>query len=401
MKNICFHKNLQIIFSITLISIAGVSVVAPVLPKISEALRIPPEEIGLLITVFTLPGILFAPVLGALSDRWGRKTILIPALVLFGIAGTACSFAKTFEALLILRFFQGLGASALGVLNLTMIGDFYSGEERAEALGYNAGILSLGTAVYPAVGGFLALLGWNYPFAISILAIPVAVLVWFELDHIPSNSGTGTQRYWPSVIAILKSREVAGYLLATVASFVVIYGLCLTAYPLFMREVIGSSSVVIGLFLAMMSVGTAAASFSMKFACRRASFQKLIFIAFGLYAVLAVIFPFCDRLWMLVLPTVAFGFANGLNIPSIQTALSSAVPPQYRGLVLSLNGTLLRVGQTLGPLVVGLVLVWGDIRMAFYFMSGFALMSAAVMRLAVGGQKKGDDRARQPSPFLK
>src|SRR3712207_7363843 len=71
------------------------------------------------------------PLLGVLSDRYGRKKILVPALILFGLAGGACAFARSFELLLALRFFQGMGAAALGTLNVTVIGDIYEGRERS------------------------------------------------------------------------------------------------------------------------------------------------------------------------------------------------------------------------------------------------------------------------------
>lgn len=69
------HKNLRIIFSITLMAVMGVVSVTPAFPKIVEALHISMKEIGLLITVFTFPGVLLTPVLGVLADRFGRKRI--------------------------------------------------------------------------------------------------------------------------------------------------------------------------------------------------------------------------------------------------------------------------------------------------------------------------------------
>jgi MFS transporter, ACDE family, multidrug resistance protein len=140
-------------------------------------------QVGLLITVFTLPGILMTPVLGVLSDRYGRKKILVPALLIFGFAGGACAFARSFDILLTLRLFQGMGAVALGTLNVTVIGDIYEGRGRASALGYNSSVLSVGTASYPAIGGLLATLGWFYPFALPFLTIPIAIVVLFSLRN--------------------------------------------------------------------------------------------------------------------------------------------------------------------------------------------------------------------------
>lgn len=156
--------NLYVIFGITLTAVMGVSSIAPALPSISRSLEVSTDQIGLLITFFTLPGIVFTPILGILADRYGRKIVLVPSLFLFGIAGTACAFAVSFEQLLLLRAFQGTGSAALGALNLTLIGDLYSGNRRATAMGYNGSVLSVGTAAYPAIGGGLALFGWFYPF---------------------------------------------------------------------------------------------------------------------------------------------------------------------------------------------------------------------------------------------
>jgi MFS family permease len=82
--------NLNIIFCITLLAVLGVSSIAPVFPTVAEELEIAPEAVGLLITVFTLPGIILTPVLGIMADRFGRKQVLVPALILFSLAGASC-----------------------------------------------------------------------------------------------------------------------------------------------------------------------------------------------------------------------------------------------------------------------------------------------------------------------
>ncbi|MFW5705665.1 MAG: MFS transporter, partial [Bacteroidota bacterium] len=100
-----FQINMQIIFAITLIAVMGVASITPAFPKIRDALGLTNQQVGSLITVFTLPGIFLNPVLGVLADRYGRKTIIVPSLFIFAVAGTACAFAEEFNTLLILRFF--------------------------------------------------------------------------------------------------------------------------------------------------------------------------------------------------------------------------------------------------------------------------------------------------------
>ena len=106
--------NLHIVFAVTLMAVLGTSSVTPAFPEVAQEFGISRGQVGLLITVFTLPGVLLTPVLGALSDRFGRRKILIPSLVLFGIAGGACAFAPDFDLLLAFRALQGVGAASLG-----------------------------------------------------------------------------------------------------------------------------------------------------------------------------------------------------------------------------------------------------------------------------------------------
>ena len=106
-------QNIYLIFSVTLMAVLGVSSVSPTFPLVIDKLKIASESVGLLVTVFTLPGVVLTLPLGILADRYGRKRILVPALLLFGFAGGVCALCRTFESLLLWRFFQGIGAAAL------------------------------------------------------------------------------------------------------------------------------------------------------------------------------------------------------------------------------------------------------------------------------------------------
>jgi MFS family permease len=114
-------RNLHVVFAVTLMAVLETSSVTPAFPEIVQELGISSGQVGLLITVFTLPGVLLTSVWGVLSDRFGRRKILIPSLMLFGIAGGACAFVRDFELLLMLRAVQGVGAAALRAINVTML----------------------------------------------------------------------------------------------------------------------------------------------------------------------------------------------------------------------------------------------------------------------------------------
>ncbi|MBS3806721.1 MAG: MFS transporter [Bacteroidales bacterium] len=218
--NLRQKRNLYLILSVTLLSLAGVPSIIPILAEISEELNISESKIGLLITVFTLPGALLAPFLGMIIDRWGRKKVLLVALVLFGVCGTACFFLRSFDMILVLRFFQGMGAACLGIVNITLIGDIYGGNQKVRVMGYNSGVMSVSMALFPAAGGLLASISWYYPFLIPALALVVALLVYFYLDNPEPVTKPGLTSYLNHVLKTVLNRRAVMLFVLSFATFI-------------------------------------------------------------------------------------------------------------------------------------------------------------------------------------
>jgi MFS family permease len=367
-------RNLQIIFAVTLTAVMGVASITPAFPKIIKELRIPPHKIGLLITAFTVPGVFLTPVLGVLADRFGRKKILAPSLFLFAIAGGACALTRNFPLLLCLRLVQGIGAAALPSMNATLIGDLYSGRERDAAMGWNASVLSLGTAGYPALGGALAAAGWQYPFFLPFLAIPVGLLVLFVLQNPEPTNSQPLRGYLNGIWKALRSRQAAGLFIATFAVFIILYGSYLTCLPLLLNHRFQASSVVIGLIMSAMSCTMAFTAAQMGRLTKACSKKTLIQAAFVLHALSLLLIPFAPQLWLLLLPIALFGAAMGINVPCLQTMLAGLAPLEYRGAFMSVNGMILRLGQTLGPLLMGVVFAGWGISGVFYAGAACALL---------------------------
>ena len=164
------------------------------LTSLTDPYGVPATEIGLMMSVFTAPAILVIPLLGALIDRYGRKPVLVPALCLFGVSGTALAFTTDFAVVLALRSLQGLGFAGILPVVITSIGDLYDGGEEATGQGLRFAVSGLSQAVFPIVGGGLVVLAWQYPFLLYALAIPVALLVYarFEDPHTAGSTDPGT-----------------------------------------------------------------------------------------------------------------------------------------------------------------------------------------------------------------
>jgi MFS transporter, ACDE family, multidrug resistance protein len=352
-RRLVLDSKLHMIFTVTLFAVMGVASLTPAFPGVITHFGIAPQQVGWLIAAFTLPGIGMTPVTGILADRYGRRAVLVPSLVLFAIAGSACFFAGDFFMLIALRFFQGLGASCLGTLNVTMVGDFYENKDRQTAMGYNAGVLSLGTAFYPLIGGLLASAGWQFPFLLPLLAIPAAIWLWLNL---PAHRTTPQQisTYILNVWKRINRQEVWLLFSVTFLIFIVLYGSLLTYVPILMKQRMNAGPQEIGMMMALMSLVTATvASQSGRISTRITSTSQMM-ISLGFYFVAILLYLKSHSLGFLVIPSFLFGMGHGLILPCIQNKLVSHAPLQERAAFMSANSVLTRSGQTLGPLFAGL-----------------------------------------------
>jgi ACDE family multidrug resistance protein len=371
--------NLQIVFGVTLMAVLGVSSITPAFPKIVDELGIPPQHVGSLITVFTFPGVLLTAVLGVLADHFGRKKILVPALLLFAVAGSACALSRDFSVLLVLRFFQGVGAAGLGALNLTVIGDLFTGRERTAAMGCNSSVLSLGTASYPAIGGALATLGWFYPFALPLAAIPVALAVFVFLKNPEPGQPQPFAEYLAHAWRAVASRQVVGLFAVSTLTFIILYGSYMTYFPMLIKSSFGVAPLAIGLIMSVSSLSTALTSSQAGRLASALSQKALIGVSCLMYASALVAIPLVSNIWLFALPVTVFGAAQGINLPSLMALLADQAPMEQRGALMSINGMVLRLGQTLGPLLMGMVFATGGLGGVFIAGAACAMVMLVVV----------------------
>ena len=381
-RKIYLDTNLQIIFGITLTYILGVSSITPAFPKVVKELNISAKDVGLLISIFSFPGILLTPFFGVVADQWGRKKIIFPSLMLFGIAGGLCFFVRDFKLLLILRLIQGIGAAPLGALTVTIIGDLYSGKELIAAMGYNSSVRSIGSASYPAIGGALAMMGWHYPFILPVIAIPIGFLVLLHLKTPEPENELHIREHLNIVWRKLRNRQVIGLLVIGIIIFIMLFGSYMTCFPLLLGNSFAASTLIIGFIMASASLIAAFTSSQLGKIIKLFSRKTILKMSFILYALALLIIPLISQLRLFFIPVIIFGIAHGMSIPVIQALLVEAAPLKYRATFMSVSGMTFRVGQTLGPLLMGMVIsIWG-IGGAFYAGAGLSIvMFVIVFRL--------------------
>lgn len=345
--------NLLIVFGVALIAVLRADSVAPAFPGIGRAFHLSSDAVGLLTTCFALPSVFLTPILGLLADRWGRKRILVPSLLLFGVAGGACALAPSYPVLLALRLLQGIGAASLSMLNITLIADLYSGPERSAAMGYNASVRSIGSTIYPLLGGALATLGWAYPFVLSLLAIPVGLLILFRLENPEPQGRQPFAEYLGGAWRSLQSRQVVGLFAAGCVVFVTMFGAYLTYFPFVLEDRFAALPLVIGLLMSGRSVVNAILAAQLGRLTRVWSERTLLKASFVLYGLVFVMIPLMPSLWLMVPVTILLGAAEGLYWPSNHVLLGTLAPMEHRAGFMALNDMVNKLGQTVGPLLMG------------------------------------------------
>ena len=346
-----------VVVAITLTGIMANTLVTPATPDIVDDFGVGRAGVGLLLAAATAPGIVLAPVIGLLSDRYGRRAVVVPCLVVFGLAGGMAAFSPTFEVLLALRLLQGFGSAGLINLAVVIIGDHWDGLERARMIGRNAAALTASIAVLPPLGGLLAAVGgWRWTFAPYWIGLVTALAVLRYLG--PSERGTGTLgEQLRATRPYLRMPVVVGSMGMAFVLFVLIFGGFLTVLPVHLKDEFDVSAGFRGLVLGVPAIPSTLMALNLgRLRARLGVGPVLVFgsaaTAAG-FAVLAV----APTLPLLMLGPVLYGFGEGLLIPTLQDAVTSAAPATSRGAIVATFVGVSRLGQTVGPVAAGAGLV--------------------------------------------
>lgn len=380
--------------SVTVTGILANTLVAPVLPDIEEAFGASPAELGAVVTLASLPGIVLAPVIGLLADRFGRRSILVPCLAVFGAGGVAAMAAPTLVFLLGARLVQGAGGAGLVNLAVVILGDTFDGEIRARAIGRNAAVLTSGLAVLPLIGGTLSALGgWRLAFAPYALAFVVAIAVARILPHDRPTDAVVLTSQLRAARPYLTSLSVVAMVAAGFCSFVIIFGLGLTALPLHLDREFGLGAAGRGLVLGLPALASVVVSLRMGRLTARFGTWPLVIIGFVVFAVALFSVATVPVFGLVLVAVVLFGVGEGLTFVPLQTYATEIAPAAHRGIVVAVLVAGARGGQSTGPISTGSLIGATNTDAAFFVGSGFA----ASVALALGGSR-ARARNRVPRP---
>jgi MFS family permease len=352
-------RQYLIVCGTALFSVMGVSSVLPVLPLLAKTLQIPDSSLGALIAGFTLPGIFLTPLGGVLSDRLGRKNVLIPSLVFFALGGLGCFFATGQMEILIWRIIQGIGAASLGTLYNTLIGDLCLDEtERLKALGNTMMLVAMGGALFPALGGLMGEWHLTSPFLLTLCALPLALLACVTDLPRPAKTGLSLDSYIRQGISRISERGNLSLFAISFIIFGILYGPIITYFPLLAYARYEASPPQIGFIYAATILGISFGGIFVPRLSRHFSARTLGLCAAVLFCAAMLLMPYSSSLWFCTVPILCYGLGQGILYPSAMSALTGSAPEHNRSIVLAANATTIRLSQTLMPSLCGLLFSW-------------------------------------------
>jgi len=362
------YPTVVVLCLVPLIMVLGNSMLIPVLPSIQKVLRVNLVQVGLLITVFSVPAGIVIPFAGLLSDRIGRKKVMFPALIVYGVGGILAGiFAiifqeKAFPYIIAARILQGIGAGGTYQLSMALVGDLFQSGERARVLGYLEASNGLGKVISPLAGAAIAMIAWYTPFFVyGILAVPIAFLTLFTVKEDIGKLQANVQplpKYSQNLKKIFQAKGAA-LIISFSSGFLALFSLfgLLSFFsdilekefkmPVFQRGLILAAPVLIMAVTAFI-LGTVMQK-------KMAKILKCGVVA-GLLLVSAGLALFCPSqkiFWLLVSASI-LGFGTGAVLPSLNTLITSIAPLTERGLVTCLYGTVRFFGVAVGPPLFGL-----------------------------------------------
>lgn len=349
------------IFATMLIDIIGIGLIIPILPSLFEEVAgLNPSEGsfigGALIATYGVMQFFFAPVLGGLSDKYGRRPLLLLALLGLGIDYLIIVFAPTLAWFFVARVIAGICGSSVTVAN-AYIADISTPENKAKNFGMIGAAFGLGFIVGPVIGGFLGEIGTRIPFMIA------AALAFINMTYgffvIPESLPVEDRREftWKRANPFGTFRQIWNYkkILGLLVSMFFIYvaaNATHTNWSYFTSEKFGWSPQDIGLSLSFVGIMVATVQGGLvgpivkKIGEKNAIYTGFIFNAFGLF--MMGIVPYGWMVYLVIIP-YAFG---GLAGPSLQSIMTSEVPKNAQGELQGGIASIMTLTAIVGPLLM-------------------------------------------------
>ncbi|MGG4036930.1 MFS transporter [Bacillus ginsengihumi] len=384
--------------SIPLIMTLGNSMLIPVLPLMEKEIGITKVQSSYIITFYSIVAIILIPIAGFLSDRYGRKIVIIPSLIITGIGGLIAAYAawkisNPFLFILIGRTLQGVGTAGAAPIVLPLVGDmFHRDRDVSATLGIIETSNTFGKVLSPILGSFLASIIWFLPFTAIPVFCLISVLSVLFLVKKPKHDQAG-----PSFKDFLSNTKKAfhthsRWLLAVFAIGAIVM-FVLFAVLFYLSSNLESQyhyhGVKKGFILAIPLAALCLASYvTGKLIKENMVLMKwIIFSSVIVTGAAILIIRFSDHFIYLITVFLISGIGIGASLPPLDALINQSIEKNVRGTISSIYSSMRYIGVAAGPLFMAYFMN-KNVMISFMIMAVLCLVAAGLTFVAVKPEEK-------------
>lgn len=417
------HRSPLIIIFITIfIDLVGFGIVIPVLPLYAERYGASETTIGILLAVYSATQFVFAPILGKLSDRVGRRPVLLVSLIgtsigflIMGLAPrmpaglVLFGLAPTLIWLFVARIIDGISGGNISTAQ-AYIADVTPPSDRSKGMGLIGAAFGLGFAFGPLIGGLLSRISPEFPFffAAAMAATNATALYFLLPESLSSEHRSDARR--GGIIQVLEESGSwqLGAIMATYFFSTVSFAMMTTTFALFAAHRFKFDAWHTGLLFGYVGViGAVIQGGLLGRLVKKFGDKPLAIAGTAIFAVSVFGFPLTETVAVLVLASTGIAIGNSLTTPTLNGLASKSVKASRQGRVLGLMASVHSLARIIGP-VLGGWLLSRDPDFGFHYGRTPYWTSSAIMLIALGlamtlraGQENAHPAARPIDPEVR
>lgn len=353
------RSPLAVLFLTVFIDLVGFGIIIPVLPLYAERFHATPMAIGWLTGIYSGMQIIFTPILGKLSDRFGRRPVLMVS-----IAGTAIGFAlmgmaTALPLLFVARILAGITGGNISIPQ-AYIADVTAPEQRSRAMGMIGAAFGLGFTFGPLIGGVMSRISYSAPFYFAAgLAIANVILVYFILPESLSHEHRAKPHEEATVAEVFRHGRgwMFGLVVATYFFLITGFAIMTAFFALFTAKRFGYDAQANGYLFAFVGVLSVVVQGGLIGRLVK-MFGEVTLARSGLLLTAAslALLPASHNLTLLLVVCVGLSFGSGLASPPLSGLASQMIDRSWQGRALGIMQSAGSAGRLLGPLLGGWLL---------------------------------------------